>query len=126
MRHGPKVAFIRALAKIKDGSHVALDQVSLEIATEVTLTIDRALPVAADGETLPFARAAASGHGAARPGAAGRAHGTRPAWPGRPARVARSARVAPGPGPQAPGPRPGPQAPALRVANYASNNPRQK
>jgi diacylglycerol kinase (ATP) len=55
MRHGPKLAFVRALAKIKDGSHTTLDQVSLECHAEVTITIDRAIPVAADGETLPFA-----------------------------------------------------------------------
>jgi diacylglycerol kinase (ATP) len=55
MRHGPKAAFVRALTKIRDGSHAALEQVSLERDTEVTITIDRALPVAADGETLPFA-----------------------------------------------------------------------
>jgi diacylglycerol kinase (ATP) len=55
MRHGPKAAFVRALAKIKDGSHTALEQVSLERHGEVTLTIGRAIPVAADGETLPFA-----------------------------------------------------------------------
>jgi diacylglycerol kinase (ATP) len=55
MRDGPKVAFIRALTKIKDGSHTTLDQVSLERVTDVTITIDRALPVAADGETLRFA-----------------------------------------------------------------------
>ncbi len=55
MRHGPKLAFVRALAKIKDGSHTALSQVSLERDHEVTLTVDRPMPVAADGETLPFA-----------------------------------------------------------------------
>jgi diacylglycerol kinase (ATP) len=55
MRHGPKLSFIRALTKIKDGSHVALEQVSLERDTEVTLTVDRAIPVAADGETIWFA-----------------------------------------------------------------------
>jgi diacylglycerol kinase (ATP) len=55
MRHGPKLAFIRALTKIKDGSHTTLEQVSLECCTDLTLTLDRALPVAADGETLPFA-----------------------------------------------------------------------
>ena len=55
MRHGPKVAFVRALTKIKDGSHIALEQVSVQRCTEVTITIDRAIPVAADGETLPFA-----------------------------------------------------------------------
>jgi diacylglycerol kinase (ATP) len=55
MRHGPKLAFVRALSKIKDGSHTALAEVSLERDSEVTLTIDRPMPVAADGETLPFA-----------------------------------------------------------------------
>ena len=55
MRHGPKLAFVRALSRIKDGSHVSLAEVSLERDTDVTLTADRPLPVAADGETLPFA-----------------------------------------------------------------------
>jgi diacylglycerol kinase (ATP) len=55
MRHGPKLAFVRALSKIKDGSHVSLAEVSLERDAEVTLTVDRTLPVAADGETLAFA-----------------------------------------------------------------------
>ncbi len=55
MRHGPKLAFVRALSKIKTGSHTALAEVSLERDAVVTLTIDRPLPVAADGETLPFA-----------------------------------------------------------------------
>ncbi|MGO8959618.1 MAG: diacylglycerol/lipid kinase family protein [Streptosporangiaceae bacterium] len=55
MRHGPKLAFVRALTKIRDGSHTALQQVSLAREDEVTLTVDRPLPVAADGETLSFA-----------------------------------------------------------------------
>jgi len=55
MRHGPRLAFVRALAKIKDGSHTALAQISLDRDSEVTLTVDRPMPVAADGETLPFA-----------------------------------------------------------------------
>jgi diacylglycerol kinase (ATP) len=55
MRHGPKLAFVRALSRIKDGSHVSLAEVSLERDTDVRLTADRPLPVAADGETLPFA-----------------------------------------------------------------------
>jgi diacylglycerol kinase (ATP) len=55
MRHGPKLAFVRALSRIKDGSHVSLAEVSLERGTDVTLTADRPLPVAADGEILPFA-----------------------------------------------------------------------
>jgi diacylglycerol kinase (ATP) len=55
MRHGPKIAFVRALTKIKDGSHTALHEVSLERDSAVTLTVDRPMPVAADGETLPCA-----------------------------------------------------------------------
>ena len=55
MRHGPKLAFVRALSKIKDGSHVELDEITLARDTDVTLTIDRPVPVAADGETLAFA-----------------------------------------------------------------------
>ena len=55
MRHGPKLAFIKALAKIKHGSHTSLAQISLDRDTQVTLTLDRPMPVAADGETLPFA-----------------------------------------------------------------------
>jgi diacylglycerol kinase (ATP) len=52
MRHGPKLTFVRALTKIKDGSHVNLPQVSLERGTEITLAVSRDLPAAADGEPL--------------------------------------------------------------------------
>jgi diacylglycerol kinase (ATP) len=55
MRHAPKLTFIRCLTKVSDGSHVTLPEVSVHRDTDVTLTMDRALPVAADGETLPFA-----------------------------------------------------------------------
>jgi diacylglycerol kinase (ATP) len=55
MRHGSRLAFLRVLISIRDGGHVALPQVSLDRAAAVTLTMDRALPVAADGETLPGA-----------------------------------------------------------------------
>jgi diacylglycerol kinase (ATP) len=55
MRHAPKLTFIRCLTKINDGSHVTLPEVSVQRDTDVTLTLDRPLPVAADGETLPFA-----------------------------------------------------------------------
>jgi diacylglycerol kinase (ATP) len=55
MRHGGRLAFLRVLLKIRDGSHVALPQVGLDKVTAVTLTMDRALPVAADGELLPGA-----------------------------------------------------------------------
>jgi diacylglycerol kinase (ATP) len=55
MRHGPRLAFLRALAKIKDGTHVTLPQISLGTAAEVTITVDRSMPAAADGETLAAA-----------------------------------------------------------------------
>jgi diacylglycerol kinase family enzyme len=55
MRHGPRLAFLRVLLRIRSGSHVALPQVGLDRAATVTLTMVRALPVAADGEVLPWA-----------------------------------------------------------------------
>jgi YegS/Rv2252/BmrU family lipid kinase len=55
MRHGPRLTFIRVLMKIKDGTHVALPLVGLAQAAEVTVTVDRAMLAAADGETLPWA-----------------------------------------------------------------------
>jgi diacylglycerol kinase (ATP) len=50
-----KLAFIRVLLKIRDGSHVSLPGVSLSQGSAVTVTMDRPVPVAADGETLPWA-----------------------------------------------------------------------
>jgi len=55
MRHGPRLAFIRVLMKIKDGTHVAVPLVGVDQAAEVTVTVGRAMPAAADGETLPWA-----------------------------------------------------------------------
>lgn len=55
MRDGPKLAFLRALARIRSGSHLSLPQISVERGTEVVLSIDRDMPAAADGETLPCA-----------------------------------------------------------------------
>ncbi len=52
MRHAPKLTFLRALTKVKDGSHVTLAQVSILRAEAVTVTVDRPLPAGADGETL--------------------------------------------------------------------------
>ncbi len=52
MRHGPKLTFVRVLLKIKDGSHVSMPQIQLHRGTDVTLTMDRDLPAAADGEAL--------------------------------------------------------------------------
>ncbi len=55
MRHAPKLTFVRALQKIKDGSHVELPEISLERGADVTLTMSRDLPAAADGEPLACA-----------------------------------------------------------------------
>jgi diacylglycerol kinase (ATP) len=55
MRHAPKLTFVRALQKIKDGSHVALPVITLDRGADVTLTMSRDLPAAADGEPLSCA-----------------------------------------------------------------------
>src|ERR1700733_1761391 len=55
MRHGPRLAFIRTLLRVRNGSHTGLAQISLDRGTEVTGTVGRDLPAAADGETLPCA-----------------------------------------------------------------------
>ena len=55
MRHAPRLAFIRVLLRVKDGTHVTLPQVGLGQAAEVTVTVDRAMLAAADGEALPWA-----------------------------------------------------------------------
>ncbi len=55
MRHAPKLVFVRALTKIKDGSHVTLPQISLLRGADVTITMSRDVPAAADGEPLPCA-----------------------------------------------------------------------
>jgi len=61
MRHAPKLTFVKALTKIKDGSHIDMPQVSLERGTEITLTVSRDLPAAADGEPLRCASPLAAG-----------------------------------------------------------------
>jgi len=55
MRHAPKLTFVRALQKITDGSHVSLPVVTLDRGADVTLTMSRDLPAAADGEPLSCA-----------------------------------------------------------------------
>ncbi len=55
MRHAAKLTFVRALLAIKDGKHVALPQIGLDRGTEVTITMSRDLPAAADGEPLACA-----------------------------------------------------------------------
>lgn len=55
MRDGPKLAFVRALARVRSGTHLTLPQISIERGTEVILSIDRDMAAAADGETLSCA-----------------------------------------------------------------------
>jgi diacylglycerol kinase family enzyme len=54
MHDASKAAFLRVLLQIRAGTHVSLPQVALGQAAAVTVTADTALPVAADGETLPW------------------------------------------------------------------------
>jgi diacylglycerol kinase (ATP) len=61
MRQAPKLTFVRALMKIKDGSHVQLPQITLARGREVTVTMSRDLPAAADGEPLACASPLAAG-----------------------------------------------------------------
>lgn len=61
MRHAAKLTFVKALLKIKDGSHVTLPQITLDRGTEVTITMTRDLPAAADGESLACADPLAAG-----------------------------------------------------------------
>jgi diacylglycerol kinase family enzyme len=61
MYDAPKAAFLRVLLQIKDGTHVCMPQVALGQAAAVTVTADTALPVAADGETLPWGSPLAAG-----------------------------------------------------------------
>jgi diacylglycerol kinase (ATP) len=51
-----KIAMIRALTKIKKGTHVSMTPVGTARAREVTVTVGRAMPGGADGEALPCAR----------------------------------------------------------------------
>ena len=61
MRHGSRLAFLRVLMKIKSGSHLGLPQVSTARGADVTVTVGRDLPAAADGETLACAAPLRSG-----------------------------------------------------------------
>lgn len=61
MRRAAKLTFVRALMKIKNGSHVGMPQISLRRGAEVTITVSRDLPAGADGEPLPGAAPLAAG-----------------------------------------------------------------
>jgi diacylglycerol kinase (ATP) len=63
LRHAPKLTFVRALTKIKDGSHVNLDQIEVLRASSVTLSTDRPVPAGADGELLASAAPLPAGAG---------------------------------------------------------------
>ncbi len=53
---GTKLSFVQAMLRAGRGTHVLMDQVSTQRAASVTVTADRAMPAAADGETLACAR----------------------------------------------------------------------
>ncbi|MGO9159778.1 MAG: diacylglycerol kinase family protein [Streptosporangiaceae bacterium] len=55
MRDAPRLAFVRVLLKIRNGSHIRMPQISLGRASEATVTVSRDVPAAADGEPLPGA-----------------------------------------------------------------------
>ncbi len=61
MHHASRPAFLRVLLQIRAGTHIALPQVALGQSDAVTVTADTALPVAADGETLPWGAPLAAG-----------------------------------------------------------------
>ncbi len=61
MHDASKAAFLRVLLQVRTGTHVSLPQVALGQAAAVTVTADTALPVAADGETLPWGSPLAAG-----------------------------------------------------------------
>ena len=61
MRHGSRLAFLRVLMKIKSGAHLGLPLVSTARGADVTVTVGRDLPAAADGETLACAAPLRSG-----------------------------------------------------------------
>jgi diacylglycerol kinase (ATP) len=55
VRDGWKLSFLQVMLLARSGGHVRLGQVSTARAASVTVTTDRAMPVGADGETLPAA-----------------------------------------------------------------------
>jgi diacylglycerol kinase (ATP) len=56
IRGGSKIAMIRGLAKIKTGGHLAMPQIGTARTAAVTVTVGRAMPGGADGESLTCAR----------------------------------------------------------------------
>jgi diacylglycerol kinase (ATP) len=58
---GGKLSFVQAMLRAGRGTHVRMDQVRTQRAAIVTVTADRAMPAAADGETLASARPLGAG-----------------------------------------------------------------
>jgi diacylglycerol kinase family enzyme len=72
VRQGTKLSFVEAMLRAGRGTHVLMDEVMTQRAASVTVTADRAMPAAADGETLAFAYPLGAGsplHIRALPGA---------------------------------------------------------
>ena len=61
VRRARKVTFAWVMLKAGQGTHVQLSQVTTDQGASVSVTVDRAMPAAADGETLPFASPLAAG-----------------------------------------------------------------
>lgn len=55
VRQGTKLSFVKAMLRAGRGTHVGMDEVTTQRAACVTVTADRAMPAAADGETLTCA-----------------------------------------------------------------------
>ena len=58
---GGKLSFLQAMLRAGRGTHVRMEQVTTQRAACVTVTADRAMPAAADGETLASACPLAAG-----------------------------------------------------------------
>jgi diacylglycerol kinase (ATP) len=55
VRQAGKLTFARIMLKASNGTHVQLSKVITDRGVSVSLSADRDMPAAADGETLPFA-----------------------------------------------------------------------
>ena len=55
VEHGPRSSFLKIMRRAARGEHVGMNRVGMQQAASVTVRADRAMPAAADGETLPFA-----------------------------------------------------------------------
>ncbi|MGE5136183.1 MAG: diacylglycerol/lipid kinase family protein [Gemmatimonadota bacterium] len=55
VEHGSRSSFLKIMRRAAKGGHVGMDLVGMRQAASVTVRADRAMPAAADGETLPFA-----------------------------------------------------------------------